>query len=168
MGGSLDDLGPETVVTRLVLALVCGALLGLDREARGKPAGLRTNTLVALSAAATTLVALEMLAESTARGQPGDVDPTRVIQGLAQAIGFIAAGVMIQSGGTVRGATTAAMVWMAGALGIACGAGYHVIAFIALGLSLMVMLVLSPLERWLFKGERKRTGPEDPDEEDAP
>lgn len=165
MGGSLDGVGPETIVFRMFMALLCGAMLGLDREARGKPAGLRTNTLVSLSAAATTLVALEMLAESADAGRPGDVDPTRVIQGLAQAIGFIAAGVMIQSGGTVRGATTAAMVWMAGALGIACGAGYYVIAIIALGLSLMVMLVLSPLERWLFRGERKKKGPEDPDDE---
>lgn len=149
------------IALRLLLAMACGVALGLDRESRGKPAGLRTNTLVSLSAAATTLVALEMAAEISAAGQPGDVDPIRVIQGLAQAIGFISAGVMIQSGGTVRGATTAAIVWMAGALGIACGAGYYVIALAVLALSLFVILVLSPLEDWLFR-ERPKADPDEP------
>ncbi|HEY0833918.1 MAG TPA: MgtC/SapB family protein [Azospirillum sp.] len=148
------DLGvglePWEIAVRMLLAVLCGAVLGFDREARGKAAGLRTQTLVSLSAAATTLVALQMYADVAGTGHGGDVDPTRVIQGLAQAIGFISAGVMFRSGVNVRGVTTAAVVWMAGALGIACGAGLYWVAGIALGLSVLVSIGFTWLERRLF------------------
>lgn len=134
---------------RLTVAAVCGAVLGLDREMRGKAAGLRTHTLVAISSAVTTLVALELYWELAGGEQAGDMDPTRVIQGVAQAIGFISAGVMIRAGADVRGATTAAVIWMAGALGIACGAGFYALAGMALALCLIVTIVFTFIMRWL-------------------
>ncbi|HYG86399.1 MAG TPA: MgtC/SapB family protein [Azospirillum sp.] len=139
---------------RLTAAMACGIVLGLDREARGKAAGLRTQTLIAVSAAATTLVALEMYATLSAQEREGHGDPIRVIQGLAQAIGFISAGVMFQAGASVHGVTTAAVIWMAGALGIACGAGYYVIAGMGLLLSIVVTVGLRALERRLFPADR--------------
>lgn len=138
------------VAVRLLVAALCGGALGLDREARGKSAGLRTHTLVAVSSAATTIVAFEMMGVAGRSGVT-DVDPTRVIQGIAQAVGFISAGVIIRSGGSVRGATSAALIWIAGALGIACGAGFFVIAGLTLGISLFVLIALTPLERRLFR-----------------
>lgn len=135
---------------RLVAATACGMALGLDREMRGKAAGLRTLTLVSVSAAATTLVALSLYRGALGTGHSGDMDPTRVIQGLAQAIGFISAGVMVRAGLSVRGATTAVMIWMAGALGIACGAGLFAIAGITLGLTLLVTVGLTRVERRFF------------------
>ncbi len=147
------DLGTAIPVwdmaARLAAAAVCGAALGLDREIRGKAAGLRTHTLVAISAAVTTLVALELYWGMSDHSQSGDMDPTRVIQGVAQAIGFISAGVMFRAGATVRGATTAAVIWMAGALGIACGAGFYVLAGMALALCLAVMIVFTYAMRWM-------------------
>ncbi|UKJ74179.1 MgtC/SapB family protein [Azospirillum brasilense] len=138
------------MAARLAAAAVCGAALGLDREVRGKAAGLRTHTLVAISAAVTTLVALELYWGMAGKGTGGgDMDPTRVIQGIAQAIGFISAGVMFRAGTTVRGATTAAVIWMAGALGIACGAGFYVLAGMALALCLAVTIVFSYALRWI-------------------
>ncbi|MDQ2104854.1 MgtC/SapB family protein [Azospirillum isscasi] len=139
------------IAARLAAAAVCGAALGFDREIRGKAAGLRTHTLVAISAAVTTLVALELYWGMAGRagGSGGEMDPTRVIQGVAQAIGFISAGVMFRAGTTVRGATTAAVIWMAGALGIACGAGFYVLAGMALALCLAVMIVFSYAMRWM-------------------
>ena len=142
------------MAARLAAAAVCGAALGLDREVRGKAAGLRTHTLVAISAAVTTLVALELYWGMAGHrggggGGGGDMDPTRVIQGIAQAIGFISAGVMFPAGTTVRGATTAALIWMAGALGIACGAGFYVLAGMALALCLAVTIVFSYALRWI-------------------
>ncbi|MGQ9370854.1 MgtC/SapB family protein [Azospirillum sp. ST 5-10] len=144
----------DEVALRLALAALCGAVLGVDREARGKDAGLRTHTLVAVSAAATTLVALEMYGALMVREGRSDLDPIRVIQGLAQAIGFISAGVIIQRGADVHGATTAAVIWIAGALGIACGAGVYTVALLATGISLAVLVGLKPLERWLFRHDR--------------
>lgn len=134
---------------RLGAAAVCGAVLGLDREMRGKSAGLRTNTLVAISSALTTLVALELYASLTQSDDEGRMDPTRVIQGVAQAVGFISAGVMFRAGATVRGATTAAVIWMAGALGIACGAGFYVLAGMATALCLFVTVLFTYAMRWL-------------------
>lgn len=128
---------------RLLAAALCGALLGLDREMRGKAAGLRTHTLISISCALTTLVALELYAGLQATGDERPSDPVRVIQGVAQAVGFISAGVMFRSGDTVRGATTAAVIWVAGALGIACGAGYYMLAGMTLGLCLVVTILFT-------------------------
>jgi putative Mg2+ transporter-C (MgtC) family protein len=139
----------QDITLRLLAATLCGAVLGLDREMRGKEAGLRTNTLVALSSALTTLVALELYWGLTEAQRAGDMDPTRVIQGVAQAIGFISAGVMIRSGGSVHGATTAAVIWMAGALGIACGAGFYSLAGVAVLLSLVVTVFFTFVMRRL-------------------
>lgn len=130
---------------RLLAAALCGALLGLDREMRGKAAGLRTHTLISISCALTTLVALELYAGLQATGDERPSDPVRVIQGVAQAVGFISAGVMFRSGDTVRGATTAAVIWVAGALGIACGAGYYMLAGMTLGLCLLVTILFTVL-----------------------
>jgi len=153
------DLSAHIPVTELALrlgaAMVCGALLGLDREARGKAAGLRTQTLVAVSSAVTTLVALEMFADLSARGPDAGGDPIRVIQGLAQAIGFISAGVMFQAGANVQGVTTAAVIWMSGALGIACGAGYYPIALLGVAISLFAIVALTALENRLFTRDRR-------------
>lgn len=149
----LDDMTPAGITLRLMAAMVCGIALGIDREMRGKAAGLRTLTLVAVSSAATTLVAVSLYRDALAGGHGNDMDPTRVIQGLAQAIGFISAGVMFRAGITVRGATTAAMIWMAGALGIACGAGLYMIAGITLGLTLLVTVVLTRVEKHFFPSD---------------
>lgn len=131
---------------RLLTAALCGAALGFDREARGKAAGLRTHMLVALSSAAATLVAFRMLAESGSTGG----DPTRVIQGIAQAVGFIGAGIVIRAGGAVHGVTSAALIWLAGALGMACGGGYYSVAVLTLAIALAVLIGLRPLERRFF------------------
>ncbi|SMH54488.1 MgtC/SapB family protein [Azospirillum agricola] len=146
--GLTDVLTLEEIGLRLLAAAFCGALLGLDREMRGKAAGLRTHTLIAISSAVTTLVALEFYSGLAAPGDEGRSDPVRVIQGVAQAVGFISAGVMFRSGDSVRGATTAAVIWVAGSLGIACGAGYYMLAGMGLGLCLAVTIVFSLLLGW--------------------
>lgn len=159
----LDETTLAGLVLRLLAAAVCGMVLGLDREMRGKAAGLRTLTLVSVSSAATTLVSVSLYRTALAAGHGSDMDPTRVIQGLAQAIGFISAGVMFRAGFTVRGATTAAMIWMAGALGIACGAGFFTIAGITLVLTLLVTVVLTRVERRFFPPDSRDAGQVPPD-----
>ncbi|CAO3351404.1 MgtC/SapB family protein [Azospirillum melinis] len=143
--GLTSVLTAEEIGLRLLAAALCGALLGLDREMRGKAAGLRTHTLISISCALTTLVALELYAGLQATGDERPSDPVRVIQGVAQAVGFISAGVMFRSGDSVRGATTAAVIWVAGALGIACGAGYYMLAGMTLGLCLLVTILFTIL-----------------------
>lgn len=151
------------ILLRLTIATILGLLLGFDREWRGKSAGLRTHTLVALSSAATTLVSMEMFLAAGEGGKGGDVDPVRVVQGVAQAIGFICAGVIIRGRGhDVRNLTTAATLWTAGALGIACGAGFHVIAGLTAGLTLLVLILAGLVEHRYFPQDRQDGPPPQP------
>jgi putative Mg2+ transporter-C (MgtC) family protein len=100
--------------------------------------------LVALSSAMTMLIALELFEEVSARNG-ADPDPTRAIQGLAQAIGFLCAGVIFVAKGSVYGLTTAASLWMTSSLGMAAGAGMYQIAVAG------VMFAVLPLTRvWLL------------------
>lgn len=139
---------PEEIVLRLGAATIVGLLLGFDRELRGIPAGLRTHALVALSSAAITLSALLLHDTLDADGRTR-TDPLRVIQGLAQAIGFIAAGVIFVARDQVRNITSAANVWLAATLGIAAGAGQYLLLGVTTGMGLFVLVFVRIFERYL-------------------
>lgn len=140
------------VLVRLAVATVGGLLLGLDREVRGKAAGVRTHGLVSLSSAVITVSALMLYAE-TRHDEGGDMDPLRVIQGLAQAIGFIAAGMIIVAKGDVQNLTSAANLWLAAALGIAAGAGQFGLVIAAFVFGVGILTVIRFVER-LVPGAR--------------
>ena len=153
-GGALDPLLGQSVIPfddilwRFGIASAFGFLLGLDREMRGISAGIRTHMLVALSSAATMLIALELYEEVSARGQ-SDPDPTRAIQGLAQAIGFLCAGVIFVAKGSVYGLTTAASLWMTSSLGMAAGAGMYQIAVAGVIFAVLILSVVWLVTRYL-------------------
>jgi putative Mg2+ transporter-C (MgtC) family protein len=130
---------------RLVAAFVIGAILGLERERRRKPAGLRTHVLVAEASA--VLMVLSDLLRAQVPESVGD--PVRMAQGVLTGIGFLGAGTIIRQGDAVVGLTTAATVWMAAALGLVAGAGFYVLALSGLGLSLIAINVLERVDRWL-------------------
>ncbi|ACL57370.1 MgtC/SapB family protein [Methylobacterium nodulans] len=134
------------VLLRLGAATLCGLLLGIEREMRGKDAGLRTHALVSLSSALITTSALSLYA--TVREQGGEADPLRVIQGLAQAIGFIAAGMIFVARRSVKNLTTAASIWFAASAGIVAGAAQFMLLAVAMGLCLVVLVLLRFLNRF--------------------
>ena len=146
-------IGEIEIIERLAVAVGAGLLLGLDRELRGQAAGLRTHALVSLSAAVSTVSALLLFEELQEAGGSGG-DPLRVMQGLAQAIGFIAAGVIFSQRGSVHNLTTAATIWLAAVLGITAGAGQHLLAGLTVGIGLVLLIVLHVVERHL-PGSRK-------------
>jgi putative Mg2+ transporter-C (MgtC) family protein len=111
------------ICARLGTALMFGVIIGLDREIRGKPAGLRTHMLVALAAAAFTLIALEMVKTIGDDSPAVRVDPIRAIEAVVAGVAFLGAGAIIQARGSVLGITTGASIWLVGALGLACGSG---------------------------------------------
>lgn len=129
---------------RLVLAVLLGAIIGFEREYRQKTAGLRTNILIALGSAVFTLMSMELVA-----GEGGD--PSRIASQIVTGIGFLGAGAIIRTGGSIHGLTTAATVWVNAAIGVAVGGGEYHLAAIATGVTLGVLLVLHPLEGWLAK-----------------
>jgi putative Mg2+ transporter-C (MgtC) family protein len=133
---------------RFGLASLFGLLLGLDREMRGISAGVRTHMLVALSSAMTMLIALELFEQLSGQGR-GSPDPTRAIQGLAQAIGFLCAGVIFVARGSVYGLTTSASLWMTSSIGMAAGAGMYQIALAGVLFAFAIVTVMWLLMRWL-------------------
>ena len=141
----------DELLWRFGIASAFGLLLGLDREVRGISAGVRTHMLVALSSAMTMLIALELYEEVSARGE-ADPDPTRAIQGLAQAIGFLCAGVIFVARGSVYGVTTAASLWMTSSIGMAAGAGMYKIAVAGLIFAMLIVSVLWLVTRFLPGG----------------
>lgn len=132
-------LSDTDIFLRLAIAVAVGLILGLDRQIRGTPAGLRTHALVALSASAITLSALLLHDTLDADGRTRS-DPLRVVQGLAQAIGFISAGVIFVARDRVRNVTSAANIWLAAAAGIAAGAGQYVLLASMTGFGLVILL----------------------------
>jgi putative Mg2+ transporter-C (MgtC) family protein len=125
-------------VERLLLAAALGAMLGLEREYRQKPAGLRTNMLIALGAALFTVVSL------TISGPDGSAD--RVAAQIVTGIGFVGGGAILRAGGSVHGMTTAATIWVNAAIGMAAGTGLLAVATAATAITLLVLVVLPPIE----------------------
>ena len=108
---------------RILLAAGIGALIGYERRRTANPAGVRPLALVAMGAAVFTVISVHGFEEfGTVR------DPARIAAQVATGVGFIGAGVMIRSGGIVRGLATAASVWTAASLGMAAGAGMYILA----------------------------------------
>ncbi|HXH39062.1 MAG TPA: MgtC/SapB family protein [Thermoanaerobaculia bacterium] len=142
------------VVLRLSAAALIGGCIGLDREVRRKPAGMRTHALVSLGAALVVLVAVRF---------PG-VDHisavTRVIQGIIAGVGFLGAGTILKSDHEmVHGLTTAASIWLVATLGIACGIGQWIAALVALALALIILILGEPVEALVHRIAGKRGVP---------
>jgi putative Mg2+ transporter-C (MgtC) family protein len=136
------SLGFGAVLLRLGAAVGVGALIGLDRELRRKPAGLRTLALVALGSAVFIIETID-----TTRGVYTDAT-SRVIQGIVTGVGFLGAGSIMRSADeeSVRGLTTAASIWLAAATGIACGLANWPLVLVGGALGVLV-LVITPVER---------------------
>jgi putative Mg2+ transporter-C (MgtC) family protein len=144
----------EDAALKLVAAALLGGLVGIDREIRGKPLGLRTNMLMALGSCAFALIVMDLV-DLFRRADIGQIDPSRVIQGIVEGIGFLGTGAIIQSRGRVVGATTGASIWVVGAIGIACGFGLYLHATLLAGVAFFILAVLGYVERWLERPPRE-------------
>ena len=128
----------------IITALLLGGLVGLDREVRMKSAGIRTNILICLGA--TLYTALSLLNQSG----PGMIaDPNRTAAQVVSGIGFLGAGAIIQSRGSVVGLTTAATIWVVAAVGVTIGLGYPLVAIIFTSTVLVVLELLNPVYRMI-------------------
>jgi putative Mg2+ transporter-C (MgtC) family protein len=146
---------PPDAAWRLLLAAGLGAAIGLEREYRRKPAGLRTNILIALGSALLTILSGLMGHE----GGTADRISAQIVTG----IGFLGGGAILRSGKAVHGMTTAATIWVNAAIGMAAGAGHFALATIAGALTLAVLALLPPIEIYFERRagwpDRHRDGP---------
>lgn len=144
----------------LLLAMGLGAIVGWERFLDHKPAGLRTHTLVALGAAGVMIAARGMMGDDAAAHR----DLSRVVQGVITGIGFLGAGSILQSGGSVRGLTTAASIWIVAAIGIAAGGGQTGDAVALTVLTWIVLRGFRGIERaWLKRHPRKHPAARTPE-----
>ena len=124
---------------RLLLAAVLGGLIGIEREIRDKPAGLRTNILICVGSAL-------YMSLSTQIAQLLGGDPTRIAAQIISGIGFLGAGAVLHSHGFVLGLTTAATIWVVAGVGMALGSGMYLVAVFATAMSLVTLYFLSFIE----------------------
>ncbi len=127
---------------RLLVALILGAVVGLERERQERAAGLRTVTMVSLGSCLFTIVG--------AYGFP-NTDPSRVAAQIVTGIGFLGAGTIFLRKDLVRGLTTAATIWAVAAIGMAAGTSQYIVAVFTTLLILSVLMVLKPIEKRFFK-----------------
>jgi len=129
------------LLLQLVLATVLGGIVGLERELKGKPAGLRTNILICIGAATFTHLSVSL----------GHGDPGRIAAQVLTGVGFIGAGTILHLRGAVTGLTSAATIWVVAAVGMALGSGAYMEAMGATLLIMVVLAGLGPVEGYLSR-----------------
>jgi len=132
------QLSDTEVIHRLLLAAALGGMIGAERELRRKSAGFRTNILIAIGSALFTIMSISLSSDGG--------DPGRLAAQIITGIGFVGAGAILRTRGGVHGLTTAATIWVNAALGIAAGAGEYHLALIGGAITLVVLLILAPIE----------------------
>lgn len=147
------DIFPETripyavILARFVGAMLFGAIIGIDREKKERPAGLKTHILVSLAASVFAIISIESVHMPGLSDEQVRIDPLRVVEAVTAGVAFLAAGTIVLTKGEVQGLTTGASLWLAGAIGLAVGIGYWLIALFAAGAAVTVLSVLGYLER---------------------
>jgi putative Mg2+ transporter-C (MgtC) family protein len=133
----------STIVARLLWAALLGAIIGLERNIRKRPSGMRTGFCVSLGAALFTIVSIEVARRT------GDSSTTRIASNIVQGIGFLGAGVILRERGNVVGLTTAATIFAVAAMGMAAGGGLYAVSGISCALILFALVLLFYVEDWL-------------------
>jgi putative Mg2+ transporter-C (MgtC) family protein len=132
-------------VVPVLLAVGCGAVIGLERQLKHKPAGLRTNILICLGAAVFTIIS-----EKMSLGSQDSV--TRIAAQIVTGVGFLGAGAVIQDRGGVHGLTTAATIWLVASIGMACGARFYSLAVITTVIAIAVLMGLGQVDKHIGAG----------------
>jgi putative Mg2+ transporter-C (MgtC) family protein len=137
------------ILLRILASLVTGFIIGLERERRGRAAGLRTNMLVCVAACLAMLGAHLLYAQvdATLAGNSWRPDPNRVAQGVLAGMGFLGAGTILRQGTVIHGLTTAAGLWLVTVLGLTIGSGYFVLGGAGLAIAILILLIMTQIEK---------------------
>jgi putative Mg2+ transporter-C (MgtC) family protein len=125
---------------KLALAVIVGGLIGAEREYRDKSAGFRTLTFICVGSALFTMFSIKIANNS---------DPARIAAQIVTGVGFLGAGAILRERGRIVGLTTAAMIWLAAALGMGVGSGNYVLTLVGTGAVLIVVWIFPPIEHWI-------------------
>lgn len=157
LASQLDTSTPFAVIAlRLAAALLLGSVLGVEREWRERPAGLRTHILVCVASATFALVAIEIVHQPEFSSDALRTDPLRLVEAITGGVAFLAAGFIVFFKGEVHGVTTGAGMWLAAAIGLAAGLGLFSIAALATLLGILTLTLIRRFEYWFDLKEKGR------------
>jgi len=137
---------PTEIILRLILGVIIGSAIGYERQQHGRPAGIRTHLLVCTASVIIMLISTEYFRLSTLDPAYVRVDPARIAAGAITGVGFLGAGVIIKSGPSVLGLTTAACLWMVSTLGLALGGGLYLLSIAGFIVTYFSLLLVRKLE----------------------
>ncbi len=157
----LFDLSNSLIyVIRLLLASVCGVIIGLERKNRSKEAGIRTHCVVACAAALIMIISkyafFDIIGKGMYEGFEVRLDPSRVASTIASGIGFLGAGMIFVHKNTVTGLTTAAGIWATSGVGMAIGSGLYIIGIAATVIIIMSQIIFHKNFKWLKNNVLKK------------
>jgi putative Mg2+ transporter-C (MgtC) family protein len=135
------------IIARLLLGALFGGIIGYERQVHGRPAGLRTHLIVSVASVLVMIISEYFYHLSYMNPEYIRIDPGRIAAGAITGIGFLGAGVILKTGVTVQGLTTAACLWMVSAIGLSLGSGLYLAATVSFGLTLFALMVLRTVER---------------------
>ncbi|MBN1619392.1 MgtC/SapB family protein [candidate division WOR-3 bacterium] len=138
----------SSYITRLALASLLGALIGVERDIHGRAAGFRTHILVCLGSALFMIVSIKIALDPIFKGL---ADPSRIAAQILTGIGFIGAGTILKEGFNVRGLTTAASLWVTAGIGMATASGYYYLAFFSTCIAVITLMFMHFIEKKFTK-----------------
>ena len=119
-------ISPYEIIFKLLLGALLGGIIGFERQTHGRPAGFRTQLLVCVACVLIMIISESYFVQSVVRPEYARIDPTRIAAGAMTGVGFLGAGVILKTGVSIQGLTTAACIWIVSAIGLAIGAGQYV------------------------------------------
>lgn len=155
MDAILADIFPDSrigypvIFARFVGAILLGGIIGFEREAKNRPAGLKTHIMVALAAAVFSIISIEAIHTAGMDSDNLQPDPLRVIEAVTAGVAFLAAGTIVLSRGEIHGITTGASLWLSGAVGLCLGFGHWIIGFAAVTAGIAILFVVGFVENRL-------------------
>jgi len=138
----LNMLTYHEIAIRLILSTILGGIIGIERERRNQPAGLRTHIILCVGSTLMMLVSIYVASEI---GNPENSDPGRIAAQVVSGIGFLGAGAILRFGVSIKGLTTAASLWTTAGIGLAAGAGFYVGSLLA---TIIIIIALTLLSKW--------------------
>lgn len=134
------------IIIRLLLGAVIGGMIGFERQTHGRPAGFRTHILVCIASVLVMIISEHYYYLSVSRGAIMMADPGRIAAGAITGIGFLGAGVILKTGITIQGLTTAACIWVVAAIGLAIGGGIYLPAIVTSIITVVTLVLLRNIE----------------------
>ncbi|MBI5749034.1 MAG: MgtC/SapB family protein [Nitrospinae bacterium] len=130
------------IAIRLILSTILGGIIGIERERRNQPAGLRTHIILCVGSTLMMLVSIYVAKEI---GNPENSDPARIAAQVVSGVGFLGAGAILRFGVSIKGLTTAASLWTTAGIGLGAGSGFYVGSLLA---TIIIIIALSLLSKW--------------------